>query len=524
MSAIENPPSERQSWRDPPPHSYRPLGVAWAIRSSMARNPGKVALRFEGRSITYADLMRRIDLVTAASVAGLGLRVGDRVAISARNSIEFIEIIVGLTQAGVAVVTINPRLTPAEIEMICADSEPRYIFADAPTARVLADLNLPPVARIFAIGADTESWMAQAKPLAELPLVDEWATFTIPYTSGTTGKPKGVMVSARSRILNFLGMAAEYQCYSSDDRFLGVAPLCFGAGLAFTLASLYFGGEVDLMDRYEPEIALRILKERAITGMFVVPTHFHELFQLSDAALAGWNDLPSLRAIVSNAAPLPFPLKARAVEYFGPGILHEAYGSTEGAVVTSLRPADQLRKPHTVGHPFIGNLVRIVNADGEDCAVGEVGELLSNSPYLFNGYLNKPKETAEVFRPGGWLGVGDLATRDDEGFISIVGRNKDMVISGGVNIYPREVEEALMLHPGVIDAAVIGVPDPKWGEKLRAFVVKRGGADVTEDALLEFTGKKLSAFKVPKETIFIDAMPRNTNGKILKTALRDWKI
>jgi long-chain acyl-CoA synthetase len=510
------------SFRDPPPFSYRPLMIAQAIRSAMARNPAKVAIRFEGEARSYAQLMERIDKVTAAIVEGLGLKPGDRVALAGRNSIELVELLVGLPQAGVAVVSINPRLTAAEIAMICEDSRPLVIFTDAAGVELFRDLNFDFVRRVVVIGDDYEEWIGDARPLANPPLVDEWATSTIPYTSGTTGKPKGVMCSARSRILNYFSMASEYGCYSPDDRFLAVAPLAFGAGQAFMLSSLFFGGTVDLMDRFDPEQFLKTLKERANTGVFVVPTHFHDVFQLGADTLDSLHGFPHLKSIVSNAAPLPFPLKQQAVAYFGEGILHEAYGSTEGGVVTSLRPADQLRKPHTVGHPFTVTLVKILNGEGRECAVGEVGELFSNSPFLFNGYLNKPEETAQVFRDG-WLGVGDLATRDEEGFISIVGRNKDMVITGGVNVYPREIEEVLMRHPGVIDAAVIGVPDPKWGERLRAFVVCRKGISVSQDDLATFVAGKLSPFKAPKETVFIDTMPRNPNGKILKTALRDWK-
>jgi long-chain acyl-CoA synthetase len=212
-------------------------------------------------------------------------------------------------------------------------------------------------------------------------------------------------------------------------------------------------------------------------------------------------------------------LKEKAVAYFGDGRLHETYGSTEGGIIANIRPADQLRKRNCVGTPFPYTEVRIVDADFNECPPDAVGELFSLSPYLFNGYWNKPEETAKTFRDG-WVSVGDLARRDADGYIYIVDRKKDMVISGGVNIYPREIEEVLFAHPGIADVAVVGVPDEKWGERLKAFIVPRPRHAIDLAEIGHFCEGRLAAYKVPKEIAVVAALPRNANGKVLKRELR----
>jgi long-chain acyl-CoA synthetase len=355
-------------------------------------------------------------------------------------------------------------------------------------------------------------------PSVAVPPVREWDDFTIPYTSGTTGRPKGVLVPHRSRILTLFGMAVEYGCYAPDDRFLAIAPMCHGAGMIFSLAPVFFGGYAEIIDKFEPEEVLARLGTQHMTGFFGVPTHFHALLAAGEAALSASRS-PHLKAVISNAAALPQAMKERLVAHFGPGLLHETYGSTEAGIVSNLRPPDQLRKLQCVGQPFPCTEVELRRPDGTVCSPDEVGELFSRSPYLFNGYWGRPQETAESFRDG-WVTVGDLARRDPEGYLYIVDRLKDMVISGGVNIYPREVEEVIFQHPAVQEAAVIGVPDEKWGEVLKAFVVRRPGSELVADALLAFLEPRIARMKMPKQVEFIDQIPRNANGKILKTVLR----
>ena len=502
------------------PASYRPLSVAGGIRAAMSRDPGKIAVRDGERKRSYRDLVSRIDKVSAWMLDGLKLEPGTHGAILAGNCIEYLEIVAGAAQAGIPLATVNPRLSPREVAGICDDAEARVLFVDGQCAEMARDTEFESIEQVFVIGDDLERRLAGARPRADLAPVHEWDTFTIPYTSGTTGKPKGVLVSHRSRILQFYGMASEYGCYSPDDRFLGFTPLCHGGGLAFSIASIYLGGQLDLLSRFDPGEVLHRLDEGAATGVFMVPTHFHAIFALEKAVLAK-HSARALKSIISNAAALPQATKEQIVGHFGDGILHETYGSTEAGIVCNLRPADQLRKQRCVGQPFTSTEVRLLDDDGE-VGPGEVGELFSNSPFLFNGYWRKPRETAEAFRDG-WVSVGDLARRDEEGYLYIVDRKKDMVISGGVNIFPREVEEELLRHPDIVDAAVVGMPDERWGESLKAFVVLRAGLTLNAEALAAFCEGRLARFKIPRSVETLPALPRNAYGKVLKGELRTYR-
>jgi acyl-CoA synthetase (AMP-forming)/AMP-acid ligase II len=501
------------------PQSYRPLSLADGIRSSMQRDPGKIAMSDPTSTCTYAQLVERMDLISSALISGLALEQSDHIAIVALNCVEYIELIAGASQVGIAVATVNPRLTNAEIQLICDDAHARVLFVDAANEEQVRDCSFAHIDEIIVFGEHFDAWLTNAKPMIEAPRVDEWLPFTIPYTSGTTGRPKGVLVSSRSRMLTCYGMAVEYGCYSPDDRFLAVAPLCHGAGMVFPLATIFFGGYAQIMPKFEPEKLLAQLASDQITGVFMVPTHFHQLFALEKSYL----DLhrpQHLKTIISNAAPLPQATKERVISYFGEGLLHETYGSTEAGIVTNLRPNDQMRKRSCVGLPFTSTSVSIRNEQGQECTANEVGELFSQSPYLFNGYWRRDGETQEAFA-NGWVTVGDLARRDEEGFIYIVDRKKDMIISGGVNIYPREIENVLVEHPALVEVAITGVPDLLWGERLKAWVVTAPEAHITVEDIKTFCQDRLASYKIPRELEQISALPRNASGKVLKTQLRE---
>jgi acyl-CoA synthetase (AMP-forming)/AMP-acid ligase II len=500
------------------PIGFQSMTMARALRATMTRAPLKVAVRHNDVQRTYAQLVERVDKVTNATIGDLKLQKGDNAAIIARNCIEYIEIVCGVPEAGVPVATVNPRLTPSEITAICDDAQARVVFYDSSNAAVVRSCVFKTVRRMIEIGSEYEAWLNSGHQPTSRPVVDEWDAWTIPYTSGTTGKPKGVMVSHRSRLLTFMGMALEYGCYGPDDKFLGTTPMNHGAGICFPMAALFGGGYMEFMDKFDAEVLLRRLKSGAFSGVFMVPTQFHQVFSLDEKILDECRGI-NIRAIISNAAPLPQAMKHKIVAYFGEGKLHETYGSTEGGVVTNLRPPDQLRKQQCVGTPFVGTLIKVVDGQGRECAPDVPGELFSLSPYLFSGYWNRAQETADTFNDG-WVSVGDIAKRDAEGFIYIVDRKKDMVISGGVNIYPREIEEVLFAHPAIADVAVVGLPDEKWGERLRAVVVLKSGQALNADGLVQFCEGKLSAYKIPKELLVVPALPRNANGKVLKTELR----
>lgn len=500
------------------PHSFQSMTMAKALRATTRRNPGKTAITHNEKSRTYQELSTRTDRLTAAAISNLKINKGDNVAIVAKNCIEYVEVVCGLPEAGAAVATVNPKLTTAEIEGICDDANARMVFVDDASRDLVNNASFETVERVIYLGDDYEALLAQAKTPDMYPVIDEWDPWTIPYTSGTTGQPKGVVLPQRSRLLAFYQMAQEFGCYGPEDRFLGTTPMNHGAGIAFPLAAIMAGGFTEILDHFDPEVLLRKLKDGNFAGVFTVPTQHHAIFDLEQPVRDKYRGAP-LKAVISNASALPQHLKHDIVEYFGEGLLHETYGSTEGGFVTNLRPPFQLEKERCVGTPFPHTFVKLADDDFNEVGVNEPGELWVKSPSAFNGYWNRPKATAAAFRDG-WITVGDVGKRDEDGFIYIVDRKKDMVITGGVNVYPREIEEVLFTHPTITDVAVIGVPDDKWGERLKVFLVLKEGQTLTAEGLAKFCDGQLAKYKIPKDVEVIDALPRNANGKVLKTELR----
>jgi acyl-CoA synthetase (AMP-forming)/AMP-acid ligase II len=499
--------------------AYRPLLLSSGLRASAARTPGRLALTCDDAALTYAQLLDRSQRVAGAAL-GAGVARGDRVALVAPNCIEYPELMCGLSDAGAVVATLSPRLTAREIAEACDDCSARIVIVHPSAAETVAAARCRSAERVITLGAEYEAWLAAATPAPPLPGLDETDPFTLVYSSGTTGKPKGIVISHRSRVLTFHGMAMEYGCYGPDDLQLGIAPMAHGAGFAFIMASIFFGGTVDVLPRFDPELVLRKLASAPFTGVFMVPAHFHAIFGLEKPLLDRWRGrFPVLRTIMSNASALPYVTKQQIVGYWGEGLLHETYGSTEAGIVTNLRPADQLVRRASVGKAFALNEVRLLDEAGREVGPGEIGELYSRSPYLFDGYFGRPEETAAAMRDG-WVSAGDLARRDEDGYLYIVDRKKDMVITGGYNVYPREIEEQLHQHPEVLEAAVIGVPDDRWGEALVAFVVPRTPGAVPAAEFERHCRERLAGYKVPKRFLFTGPLPRNAGGKVLKNELR----
>lgn len=496
------------------PDAFQPLTLGRGLATVAARAPHKTALVCDGRALSYAALLTRMHRIANAAAGLYRLVPGDRVALIAPNCLEYVEIVVGLADIGVTVATLNPRLAQAELGAILADCDPRLVIYH-PDAAPLGDTAAALGIATLAIGPGYESVLAAASHRPPGVLRDENTAFALAYTSGTTGLPKGVLLSHRSRALTFMAMAAEYHCFGPDNHFLALAPMCHGAGFVFSLAPLWSGGTATILPDFDPEAVVKRLSHGDIDGVFVVPTHLHRMFDLPRDTLGRHR----LRTIISNAAALPQPVKEAVVDWFGPGLLHETYGSTEAGIVSNIRPADLLRKPGSVGVPFLNMAIELRDDAGAPVADGVPGELFACGPYGFNGYRNRPADTAEAIIDG-WITVGDMAVRDSDGFYTIVDRKKDMVISGGMNVYPREVENIIARVPGVAEAAVVGLPDSEWGERLHAFVVAKRGASPSTDAIVSACRANLAGFKVPRGVSFMDELPRNAGGKIIKRLLR----
>jgi long-chain acyl-CoA synthetase len=500
------------------PPGFQSMTFADAIRAACARDPDKVAIIDGERSISYRQLVDRLEAFRDVAIGHFGLNQGQRAAIIARNRLEYIEIVAGLPDAGIAVATINPRMTAPEVAVTLKDCQPSLIIVDEASLQVvqeaLPDCSIP----LISLGAVYEGLLVHRSPQTSLPRINEWDPWTIPYTSGTTGKPKGVVLSHRSRMLVALISAAEFGCFGYDDKFLAIAPLNHGGGLGFAASSIANGGTLELLDQFDPIVTLDRLKHGGVTGIFMVPTHFQMIFDLPADQIAPYSR-PPITSIISNAAPLPQAMKEKIIPWFGDGVLHEIYGSTEAALVCNLRPQWHLLKERCVGTPMPHVSVEVRREDGSICDPGEIGELFSRSPMHFNGYLNRDDETAATIQ-GDWVTVGDLAMRDNDGFLYIVDRKKDMVISGGVNIYPREIEEVLLRHPAIADIAVVGIADERWGEVLKAFAVIKPGLDLTVQDIAEFCAGRLSPYKIPKQLAHLESLPRNANGKVIKRELR----
>ncbi|WP_182909597.1 class I adenylate-forming enzyme family protein [Microbispora sp. H13382] len=504
-----------------------PLSIAGGVREFARATPRATAVIDGDRALTYAALDERSNRL-ASALLSRGLTTGQRVAVLLGNRLEYPEIAAGIAKAGLVMVPLNPRLTTAEARFILEHSGAGAIVLDDALSPIagdaIEDLGLPALSIDGAqTGRSYEDALAAARAVDPAVRIDELDPFCITYTSGTTGRPKGVLISHRSRSLTFYCSALEWRLGAGRVS-VAVAPMYHGAGFAFGYAPVYTGGTVTMLRKWDPEALLHLVERDRAQSVFLVPTHAQMLRALDREALTA-RDLASLDTLYFNAAALPWPLKQWVMEAFPACGVHELYGSTEAGIVTNLRPVDQRRKPGSVGHAWYMTELRVVNAAGEPVEPGEPGELFSRSPFLMNGYHDDPAATAECTTDDGFLTCGDIVVRDDEGYVHVVDRKKDMIISGGVNVYPREIEDVLHAHETVAEAAVVGVPSDTWGEEVMAYVVLRAGAPAAGAdglaALLEAHCRtSLAGYKVPKRWQVVATLPRNAAGKVVKRDLK----
>jgi long-chain acyl-CoA synthetase len=504
------------------------ITVQRALSLAARRHPEKIALRYRDEVHRYADLEARSNQLAHALI-GQGLKRGDRVGVMLPNCPDYVVLALACAKAVLCMVPINYRFTQAEIRQQLLDCDARAMIYDVSFAlqvrAAVAEAGTPiSLCRSTtgmapeSVGQDLDAAISAASS-APLPFdAAESDLFYLGYTSGTTGKPKGAMVTQRNRALAYHLWALEFGI-GPDDVALQCGPFHHTAPFTFTLTQLYMGGEVVILDAFDGEAAVRAIERHGVTWSFMVPFMLERLLESTEHAV-DVSPYGSLRMLISGASPLPTRTKDSVVKRF-PGIaLHEFYGATEAGVVSNLRPADQVRKTRCVGEPVAEIEIEIRGPDGTVQPHGTIGDIWMRGPTLFSGYFNAPEMTAEATR-GDWCTLGDIGRVDDENFVYLVDRRKDVIKSGGVNVYPIEIEEVILTEPDIRECAVVGLPHPRWGEAVHAFVVLRRDRADTIDRVRQICRERLADYKRPKEIHVIPELPRNANGKVLKRELRN---
>jgi acyl-CoA synthetase (AMP-forming)/AMP-acid ligase II len=496
-----------------------------AIAAHAARKPDALALVEGERRLSWRQFREQRDRL-AAGLVGLGLARGEHVVNYSPNSLEYVLVSSAARAAGLVPVPMNHRLSAEEVAYVLDDSDAAAVF--------VADAFMPLAAQVRTGARRVRHWIALeqqrppwATPLGDLLAREGTAELALDdgqslggsmiYTAGTTGKPKGAL----RRNVEHASVLPRLQALdvAREHVHLAAGPLYHSAPGSFAAYAHVFGGAVVVLSKFEPEAALAAIARHRCTSTFMAPTLLKRIAELPETVRAR-HDVSSMQVIVVAAAPCPMKVKEDVLRMFGP-VLYEFYGSTELGINTILRPEDVLRKPGSCGRAAPGLELAILDDDGRPLAPGQPGELfVRRYSGVFDEYYKKPEATRETQR-GDWLSVGDVAWMDDEGFVHICDRKRDMIISGGVNIYPAEIEDVLHRHPAVADVAVFGVPDDDWGERVHAAVQPRPGATASADEIIAFARQHLAGYKAPREVSFHTTFPRDSAGKLVKRVLRE---
>ncbi|HEX5506245.1 MAG TPA: fatty acid--CoA ligase, partial [Thermomicrobiales bacterium] len=497
------------------------------LRAQAATRPEAAALTFEGRTTTFGELDRRANQV-ANGLRAVSPAPEARVAVLAKNSAAFYELLLGAAKARDVLVPINWRLAPPEVAYIVNDARAEILFVAAEcfpiVERILADL--PTVRRVIALDGHRDGWEnyaawrdAQAAADPALPIAPEDVALQL-YTSGTTGHPKGALLT-HANFLVALGAYADLFRLTVEDIVLACMPQFHVAGVLPGLFGLFNGARTVVVREPAPAEILRLIPAERVTFAVFVPAVILFLLQTPGCREA---DFSSLHTVCYGAAPIPLALARDAVATFGCDLV-QVYGLTETSGAMTALPArdhtaESDQRLRSCGVPLSVAEIRVVDAWGEPLPTEEVGEIVVRSGLVMQGYWNQPDATAAAIRDG-WFHTGDAGYFDADGYLYIYDRVKDMIVSGGENIYPAEVESALYGHPAVADVGVIGVPDDRWGESVKAVVVLKPGAAATAEELVAYCRERIAHYKAPKTVDFVDALPRNPSGKILKRVLRE---
>ena len=490
-----------------------------ALAAHARAQPDQVALRFEGRVTDYAAFDRHVSQV-ANGLAAKGLSKGDRVAYLGKNSDWAIELTLGAARAGLVFVPVIWRLAPAEVDGILRDADARVLFVEP----AFAGRDYP-VPESIVLDEGFARWRdAQSDTPPDVTMAPDDLVLQL-YTSGTTGAPKGVMLSHANGIEqrgHQIAAGIDWLLAHPGDATIIAMPYGHIGGVGVALGAVNSGQELIVHAEYEAGAVMDAIAAHRVRRLFLVPAAIGLLLQHPKAAKA---DFSSIETLSYGASPIPLPLLQAAVARMGCGFV-QVYGMTEtwGSIV-ALPPEDHLpgreHKMTAAGKALPGVELRILDEDGTVLPPGTIGEVAIRSPNNTRGYWNKPEESAKALIGDGWLRTGDAGYLDEEGYLFIQDRIKDMIISGAENVYPAEVESAIYGHPAVADVAVIGVPDPKWGEAVKAIVVLKPGEAADAAEIIAHARGRIAGFKCPKSVDFIDALPRNPSGKILRRALRE---
>jgi len=503
-----------------------------AVRHFARRRPDAVAYAFEGRLTTYAEFERHTDSV-AQALAAAGVVPGERIGYVGKNSDHYFELLLGAAKAGAVMAPASWRLAPPEVEYIVGHADAVLLFVGPESAPMMRQLlpSLPLVRGVIAMEGGEPGWPAYPDwrdARAPVPVAHRPAAHDVVlqlYTSGTTGRPKGAMLTHRN--LTYGTEASEraglaWSCWTDDDVSLVAMPVAHIGGSGWGLRNLLAGARGVVAREFDPAAVLDFFERERISKLFLVPAAMQ--FVLRDPR-ARSVDYTRLKTLLYGAAPIPAALLREGIAVFGCGFAQQ-YGMTETTgTVVALPPedhtTDDVPRMRAAGKPLPGVEVAVVDWEGRRLPPGEVGELMIRSPQNMAGYWKQPDETARTIDADGWLRTGDAGYLDADGYVYIHDRVKDMIISGGENVYPAEVESAIYGHPQVADVAVIGVPDEKWGEAVKAIVVPRAGVAPERDSIVAWARERLAGFKVPKSIEFVDALPRNPSGKLLRRKLRE---
>ena len=521
--------SREARWHGSPPNRYESI-MGDFLTAYAQMQPEKMAVvddRPDGTvySLSFYELEEQANRL-ANVLASLGAQPGRKVVWCGQNSIGVVTLVNAARKVGVTAVPLNYRLAPDEAAYVTDHSDAFLVYTDVEQAPMFASIRgeLPSVEQILVFDGPAPDGMLAADDLMAAasaeppPEVEPGATMI--YTSGTTGKPKGAFrrgAGDPTQVAALLGLIG----YTSDDVYLTTGPLYHSGPGGFMGIAQVLGQSVVVQRKFDPEDWLRLLQTYGVSSTFAAPTPIRMICSLPDEVKARY-DTSSMKRMVANAAPWSFALKQMYVRDFPAESLFEVYGSTELGVNTVLEPADQLRKPGSCGKPAPGVEVRLFDDDGKEVTgIGpnHPGELFVRSASVFADYY-KQHDKYQADMRGDFHTVGDIAYRDEEGFYFICDRKKDMIISGGMNIYPAEIEAALEAHPDILEAAVFGIPNDEWGESVHAVVVVREGASMTEDDVTSFARDHLASYKMPRSVTWLDELPKTGSGKVLKRELR----